>query len=215
MHVSSIGKILSMSEFLIEHGAPIVPGESEEDHVFRVGRVLEEGNVIGRGDYLVAIADIYNGDAGTSAAMALGEALDGVRGALIWEDDIPDKTVSTSKSTKNKGQPKKPTPETVSSTQDKPQLRQRGGQVIKIADTTISSDPGEEGDWWRRANCLQVGGDLHYPEKGMSTREAKKICKGCDVRTECLHEALANDEPFGVWGGLSERERRNLKRRSK
>ena len=47
---------------------------------------------------------------------------------------------------------------------------------------------------------------------GGSTREAKKICVGCEVRAECLSYALANDERFGIWGGLSERERRRLKR---
>ena len=51
-----------------------------------------------------------------------------------------------------------------------------------------------------------------FPEKGGSTREAKKICLGCEVRHECLEYALAHDERFGIWGGLSERERRRLKR---
>ena len=44
------------------------------------------------------------------------------------------------------------------------------------------------------------------------TREAKRICTGCPVRDECLEYALANDERFGIWGGLSERERRRLKK---
>ncbi|MBN9325765.1 MAG: WhiB family transcriptional regulator, partial [Cellulomonas sp.] len=52
-----------------------------------------------------------------------------------------------------------------------------------------------------------------FPEKGGSTREAKKVCTQCEVRAECLEYALANDERFGIWGGLSERERRKLKRR--
>ena len=51
-----------------------------------------------------------------------------------------------------------------------------------------------------------------FPEKGGSTREAKRICLGCEVRDACLEYALANDERFGIWGGLSERERRRLKR---
>ncbi len=54
-----------------------------------------------------------------------------------------------------------------------------------------------------------------FPEKGGSTREAKKVCTSCEVRAECLDYALANDERFGIWGGgLSERERRKLKRRA-
>jgi WhiB family redox-sensing transcriptional regulator len=50
------------------------------------------------------------------------------------------------------------------------------------------------------------------PEKGGSTREAKRICAMCDVRSESIDYALENDERFGIWGGLSERERRKLKR---
>jgi hypothetical protein len=53
-----------------------------------------------------------------------------------------------------------------------------------------------------------------FPEKGGSTREAKRVCLSCDVRSECLEYALAHDERFGIWGGLSERERRRLKRRT-
>ena len=53
-----------------------------------------------------------------------------------------------------------------------------------------------------------------FPEKGGSTREAKKVCRACEVRTECLEYALQHDERFGIWGGLSERERRKLKRQA-
>ena len=51
-----------------------------------------------------------------------------------------------------------------------------------------------------------------FPEKGGSTREAKRVCRSCEVRAECLEFALENDERFGIWGGLSERERRRIKR---
>ncbi len=67
--------------------------------------------------------------------------------------------------------------------------------------------------WQERALCAQTDPEAFFPEKGGSTREAKKVCTGCDVRAECLEYALANDERFGIWGGLSERERRKLKRR--
>ena len=63
------------------------------------------------------------------------------------------------------------------------------------------------------------GGELSwpeafFPEKGGSTREAKRVCLSCEVRAECLEYALGNDERFGIWGGLSERERRKLKKRA-
>ena len=67
--------------------------------------------------------------------------------------------------------------------------------------------------WQERALCAQTDPEAFFPEKGGSTREAKKVCTGCDVRSECLEYALDHDERFGIWGGLSERERRKLKRR--
>ena len=69
----------------------------------------------------------------------------------------------------------------------------------------IDPEPG----WQERA---QTDPEAFFPEKGGSTREAKRVCSGCEVRTECLLWALENDERFGIWGGLSERERRRLKR---
>ena len=68
--------------------------------------------------------------------------------------------------------------------------------------------------WQERALCAETDPEAFFPEKGCSTREAKKICTGCEVKAECLEYALANDERFGIWGGLSERERRRLRRRA-
>jgi len=67
-----------------------------------------------------------------------------------------------------------------------------------------------EQNWQESANCLGVDPDLFFPERGASTREAKEVCRGCVVRGECLEYALVNGEKFGIWGGLSERERRRL-----
>lgn len=68
--------------------------------------------------------------------------------------------------------------------------------------------------WQDDALCVQTGPEPFFPEKGGSTREAKRICKTCDVRAQCLAYAVLNNERFGIWGGLSERERRKLKRRA-
>jgi WhiB family transcriptional regulator, redox-sensing transcriptional regulator len=84
------------------------------------------------------------------------------------------------------------------------------GVVGGVAD---EADDGELG-WQERALCAQTDPEAFFPEKGGSTREAKKVCIGCDVRGECLEYALQNDERFGIWGGLSERERRKLKKRA-
>ncbi len=66
--------------------------------------------------------------------------------------------------------------------------------------------------WQEKALCAQTDPVAFFPEQGGSTREAKRICLGCEVKDACLDYALANDERFGIWGGLSERERRRLKR---
>lgn len=66
--------------------------------------------------------------------------------------------------------------------------------------------------WQADALCAQTDPEAFFPEKGGSTREAKRVCEGCEVRSECLDYALANDERFGIWGGLSERERRRLRK---
>ena len=70
----------------------------------------------------------------------------------------------------------------------------------------------QERTWQTKANCMGVDPDLFFPERGASTREAKEVCRGCVVREDCLEYALANGEKFGIWGGLSERERRRLRR---
>ena len=68
--------------------------------------------------------------------------------------------------------------------------------------------------WQDQALCAQTDPEAFFPEKGGSTREAKRICVGCEVKQECLEYALMQDERFGIWGGLSERERRRLKRKA-
>ena len=70
----------------------------------------------------------------------------------------------------------------------------------------------EDRSWQDNANCLGVDPDLFFPERGASTREAKEVCRACIVRVECLEYALMNGEKFGIWGGMSERERRRIRR---
>ena len=75
-------------------------------------------------------------------------------------------------------------------------------------------DFSEELAWQERALCAQTDPEAFFPEKGGSTREAKSVCASCTVSAECLDYAIDNDERFGIWGGLSERERRKLKKRA-
>lgn len=68
-------------------------------------------------------------------------------------------------------------------------------------------------DWQDHALCAEVGGDAWFPTKGEPTAPAKKICALCPVTQECLDYAIDNSIAFGVWGGLSERQRAGLRRR--
>jgi WhiB family redox-sensing transcriptional regulator len=83
--------------------------------------------------------------------------------------------------------------------------------VAKAYGSEIDGDPLA---WQEDALCAQTDPEAFFPEKGGSTRDAKRICAQCTVRAECLEYALKNDERFGIWGGLSERERRRLRRRA-
>lgn len=63
----------------------------------------------------------------------------------------------------------------------------------------------------QRARCREADPEWFFPEKGASTKEAKAVCQVCEVRDGCLELALGRGERFGVWGGMSERERRGLR----
>lgn len=66
--------------------------------------------------------------------------------------------------------------------------------------------------WHEDAVCAQTDPEIFFPEKGGSTKEAKGLCTTCTVRADCLEYALDVGERFGIWGGVSERERRRLER---
>ncbi len=78
-----------------------------------------------------------------------------------------------------------------------------------LDDTTAG--PDEPGDWATRAACRGLDPDLFFPERGEPTREARTVCNQCPVRVDCLNYALDNNERFGMWGGLSERQRRRIR----
>lgn len=66
------------------------------------------------------------------------------------------------------------------------------------------------GAWRNEGLCREVDPDAWYPEKGDPVGPAKRVCQQCPVRMQCLEYALANREAWGVWGGLSTRERQKL-----
>ena len=87
------------------------------------------------------------------------------------------------------------------------------GPVLSLFDEL--TDPGT---WMDRALCAEVDPELFFPEKGGSTREAKRVCALCDVRAECLAYALDMESRpgtvsyHGIWGGTTGRDRRRLQR---
>jgi WhiB family transcriptional regulator, redox-sensing transcriptional regulator len=87
---------------------------------------------------------------------------------------------------------------------------------VNLGVPELRSNSGDDNPlaWQADSLCAQTDPDAFFPEKGGSTRDAKRICAACEVRAQCLEYALANDERFGIWGGLSERERRKLRKRA-
>jgi WhiB family redox-sensing transcriptional regulator len=76
-------------------------------------------------------------------------------------------------------------------------------------------------DWMLAAACRGSTDLFFAPDESESRAErrrrearAKRVCDGCQVRVDCLKEALEQDERFGIWGGLTERERRAFVRSS-
>lgn len=80
------------------------------------------------------------------------------------------------------------------------------GKVREILEKTLPAwQP-----WREDALCAQTDPDEFFPEKGGTSRHAKAVCERCTVAAECLDYALDSQERYGIWGGLSERERRAL-----
>jgi WhiB family transcriptional regulator, redox-sensing transcriptional regulator len=67
-------------------------------------------------------------------------------------------------------------------------------------------------NWDDEAACQSTDPDLFFPTGELSVQTAKRICRGCPVRTQCLEFALDARLEHGVWGGLTENERRSLRR---
>ncbi len=79
------------------------------------------------------------------------------------------------------------------------------GELARLKDYAL-------GDWQELAQCRGRDPEIFYPQRGVPTASAKTLCRECPVKSECLEYALVNEERFGIWGGLSERERKKLHR---
>lgn len=68
-------------------------------------------------------------------------------------------------------------------------------------------------NWQAQGACLGADPDLFFPERNGDVRPAKAICATCPVKRECLDYALETRQMFGIWGGLSEKQRKALRPR--
>lgn len=75
----------------------------------------------------------------------------------------------------------------------------------------------QDDNWKLDGLCAQVDYQIFYPEPGdgSAARQAKSVCARCNVREICLEKALTVPEPFGVWGGTTEQERKRIRRENK
>lgn len=79
------------------------------------------------------------------------------------------------------------------------------------ADLLAALLPISDRRWTDQALCAQVDPEIFFPPRGDMAFPAKRVCARCPVKAECLAEALATDDRYGVRGGLSERQRRGLR----
>ncbi len=83
----------------------------------------------------------------------------------------------------------------------------RGGAVVVDVGAAVASTPGIA--WVSSARCRSTDPDELFVS-GAAQRKAAMICRHCPVMAECAAEALDNRMEFGVWGGMTERQRRAL-----
>jgi WhiB family redox-sensing transcriptional regulator len=74
-------------------------------------------------------------------------------------------------------------------------------------------NPRTDTDWRQEAACRGLDTNVFFPVTDEEAEEAKAVCAACPVREECLEFALLTRQEDGVWGGLTEVERRRLRRR--
>ncbi len=77
----------------------------------------------------------------------------------------------------------------------------------------VAVPPAREHNWRTHAACAEhPNPELWFPARGVESHEAKAICATCPVQADCLEEAVQRNEPIGIWGGVSERARRKIRK---
>ena len=93
------------------------------------------------------------------------------------------------------------------------------GGFFTLLDSEVYSHMSNLFNWRTKAACRDKDPELFFPvgNTGLSYQqieEAKSVCRSCKVSDSCLRCALEPNHDYGIWGGLSEEERRSLKRRA-
>jgi len=77
-----------------------------------------------------------------------------------------------------------------------------------LEDSSLKELFGDDRGWIRGDHPCSEDPNLFFDESESAQSQAKRMCRGCDVRAECLNYAVAYRERAGIWGGMTERERR-------
>lgn len=93
--------------------------------------------------------------------------------------------------------------------------RESTGTEPNFVSALLNSFSDKRPEYQHSGACNGVDPNLFFPERGASTKEAKAVCRDCVVREDCLDYAIVKGEKFGIWGGLSERERRPIRKQRK
>jgi WhiB family transcriptional regulator, redox-sensing transcriptional regulator len=86
----------------------------------------------------------------------------------------------------------------------------RPKNAIKQTEQPPRDPVADDYSWQIEASCRGVDAELFFPATEEEAAPAKAICETCPVRVACLAFALERNERFGVWGGLTEKERARL-----
>ena len=84
--------------------------------------------------------------------------------------------------------------------------------MTDIFDLGYDKASAEELRWQDFALCAETDPDIFFPEKGGSTAPATSVCASGPVQAECLEYAISNDIRHGIWGGMSDNDRRRISR---
>ncbi len=88
----------------------------------------------------------------------------------------------------------------------RPKVTVIGASSIQLPEAALPMGP-----WVADAACRGINTNLFYPERGEPTRHALEVCKPCTVKADCLQYSIDNSERWGVWGGMTERQRRRIR----